>query len=349
MDVPPDLAALRHHGDADTAPDLVDFATNVAGQRPPDWLRERLTRALDHLGHYPSTTQDLAARQALARRHGRDPDEVLILAGAAEGFAALPRLRPRLAAVVHPSFTEPEVVLRASGVPVVRVVLDGEFTLDPELVPEPADLVVLGNPTNPTSVLHPADTVARLARPGRTLVVDEAFMDAVPGEPESMAGRRLPGLVVLRSLTKTFSLAGLRVGYALAAPSVLATLVTGRPHWPVGTLALEAVTACCEPEAIAWTHRRACEIVEHRAWMLHRLPVPAVAPAHAPFLLLRTEDGPGTLSGLRARKIAARRNTFPGLTGDDVRVAVRAPGVAALLVTALDELDVTRRRKEDLG
>jgi len=50
----------------------------------------------------------------VAARHGRTPEEVLPLAGAAEGFAMLPRLRPRLAAVIHPSFTEPEVALRAA-------------------------------------------------------------------------------------------------------------------------------------------------------------------------------------------------------------------------------------------
>jgi len=46
--------------------------------------------------------------------------------------------------------------------------------------------VIIGNPTNPTSAMHPAATLRALARPGRTLVIDEAFMDAVPGEPESL-------------------------------------------------------------------------------------------------------------------------------------------------------------------
>src|SRR5437764_206569 len=83
----------------------------------------------------------------------------------------------------------------------------------------------LGNPTNPTSVLHPAATVAALARPGRLLVVDEAFADTVPGEPASLAGRRdLPGLVVVRSFTKTWGLAGLRIGYLLAEAALVARL-----------------------------------------------------------------------------------------------------------------------------
>ena len=127
-------------------------------------------------------------------------------------------LRPRHAVVVHPQFTEPEAALRAAGHAVERVLLDGGPSGSTRrAVPASADLVVVGNPTNPTSVLHPAASLAALARPGRTLVVDEAFIDTAPGEPDSLAGRRdLPGLVVLRSLTKTWGLAGLRVGYALA-------------------------------------------------------------------------------------------------------------------------------------
>ncbi|MFN2494479.1 MAG: hypothetical protein ABR608_01015, partial [Pseudonocardiaceae bacterium] len=87
---------LRHHGDVDAAPGLLDFAVNVRPGGPPDWLRERLVAALGRLGRYPSAQEDAAAREAVAARHGRDPAEVLVLGGAAEGFALLPALAPRL-------------------------------------------------------------------------------------------------------------------------------------------------------------------------------------------------------------------------------------------------------------
>lgn len=336
-------ALLRHHGDVDAAPGLLDFAVNVRGDRPPAWLRERLAAALDRLGTYPSAADDAATRSVVAERHGRHPDEVLVLNGGAEGFALLPALRPRLAAVVHPSFTEPEVTLADAGTPVHRVLLDPAdgYTLRPELVPEDADLVVLGNPTNPTSVLHPAEVVRRLARPGRVLVVDEAFADAVPGETESLAGdTTTEGLLVLRSLTKTWALPGLRAGYALGDPSLLARLAAPRPHWPVGTLVLEAVRACCEPVAVAEAESAARRLVayrEHLATALCGLPgVQVHQPAAAPFLLLRVPHGPRVRDGLRRRGVAVRRaDTFPGLTEHHLRVAVRAPEVADRLVGAL--------------
>jgi histidinol-phosphate aminotransferase len=336
------MTDLRHHGDLDAAPGLEDFAVNVRGSTPPAWLREHLAEALDRIGTYPSTEDDHAARQAVAARHGRAPDEVLVLAGAAEGFALLPAFAPRLAALVHPSFTEPEVALRAAGVPVHRVQLDPAdgYALRQELVPDDADLVVLGNPTNPTSVLHPAATIRALARDGRTLVVDEAFMDAVPGEPETLACADLPGLLVLRSLTKTWALPGLRAGYALGHPDLLRRLAAHRPHWPVGTLQLAAVAACASPIAVAEADAAARETARHRAHLATALAgLPGVTvhePAAGPFLLLRVRDGERVRAGLRERGIAVRRgDTFPGLTGDHLRVAVRDPARTALLVAAL--------------
>ncbi|HEU5471144.1 MAG TPA: Rv2231c family pyridoxal phosphate-dependent protein CobC [Actinophytocola sp.] len=334
---------LRHHGDVDAEPGLLDFAVNVRDEAPPRWLLDRLAAALDRIGRYPGAADDARARAAVAGRHGRAPSEVLVLAGAAEGFALLPSLRPTLAAIVHPSFTEPEVALRAAGVPVHRVVLTGEdgYRLRPELIPAAADLVVVGNPTNPTSVLHPAAVLRSIARPGRVLLVDEAFMDAVPGETGSLAGAAgVPGLIVLRSLTKTWALPGLRAGYALGDPALLARLAAHRPQWPVGTLVLEAVTACSEPPAVAEAGRAATELAGHRERLAAELTVlPGVSvhgPAAAPFLLLRVPDGARVRAALRRRGIAVRRaDTFPGLTADHIRVAVRSPGRAAPLVAAL--------------
>ncbi|MBV9160112.1 MAG: threonine-phosphate decarboxylase [Pseudonocardiales bacterium] len=332
---------LRHHGDVDAAPGLLDFAVNVRGNGPPTWLRERLVAALDELGRYPCAAQDVAARAAVATRHGRDPAEVLVLGGVAEGFALLPALVPRSAAVVHPSFTEPEVALHRAGIPVNRVLTDAAHRLKPVQIPAEADLVVLGNPTNPTSVLHPAEVLRALARPGRVLVVDEAFADAVPGERESLAAdRHTPDLLVFRSLTKTWALPGLRAGYALGSPDLLARLSASRPPWPVGTLVLEAVRACSSPAAVAEAAAAAAQTVRHREWMVRQLAdLPGVTvhqPAAAPFLLLHVPGGERVRTALADAGIAVRRaDTFPGLSPNHLRVAVRPPEIATLLMDGL--------------
>ncbi|MCU1625306.1 MAG: aminotransferase class [Pseudonocardia sp.] len=335
---------LRHHGDVEVGGALLDFAVNVQGTAPPAWLRARLVAALDDLARYPSAAHDARARASVAARHGREPAEVLVLAGSAEGFALLPALRPRRPVVVHPGFTEPEAALRDAGLDVTRVFTSpaDRHRLDPAAVPEDADLVVVGNPTNPTGVLHPAADLRSLARPGRVLVVDEAFQDAIPGEPESLAGARdVPGLLVFRSLTKTWALAGLRAGYALGEPGLLGRLAAPRPHWPVGTLGLEAVIACSEPPAVAEAARAAELLVGLRraqAAAIGAIPGVTVLPGRAPYLLVRLPTGTGVRvrRSLRDDGIAVRRgDTFPGLGPDHVRIAVRDPAQVASLVRAL--------------
>ncbi|ATL71707.1 Rv2231c family pyridoxal phosphate-dependent protein CobC [Nocardia terpenica] len=337
-----DRVALRHHGDVEVRPGMLDFAVNVQGSGPPGWLRERLAGRLFDVGRYPGAGDVRGAREAVAGRHGRGAEEVLLLAGAAEGFAMVPRLGARLAAVVHPSFTEPELALREAGVAVTRVVLPPPYELEPGMVPEDADLVVVGNPTNPTSVLHPAAAIRALRRPGRLVVVDEAFADAVPGEAESLAGESLPDVLVLRSLTKTWALAGLRCGYFLGAPDVLARLDHGRAHWPLGTLQLEAIAATAEPAAVAESRSRAGRIAADRAAMIPRLRELGLdihEPAHAPFLLVRTPDADLLRKQLSEKGIAVRRgDTFPGLDSTHLRLAVRPAPAVDHLVTALREI-----------
>jgi histidinol-phosphate aminotransferase len=320
------LAGARYHGDQAAEPGLLDFAVNIRHAQPPVWLLERLSARLPDLARYPSAEDERTAIQAVAARHRRAPDEVALLAGAAEGFALLPNLRPRLAAVIAPSFTEPDVVLRAAGVPVHHAVLDPPFGLAGVQIPEQADLVVVGNPTNPTAVMHTREQILSLRRPGRIVVVDEAFADAVPGEPESLAHQPLPDVLVLRSLTKTWSLAGLRVGYALGAPEILARLTVTRPPWPMGTLQLTAVAACCASEAVAEAAVGARRLAAMRAEMVSGLRSVSVEPVdgRAPFVLFTVADAELMRKHLHARGIAVRRcDTFVGLDGRYLRAAVR--------------------------
>ncbi|MFD4632955.1 Rv2231c family pyridoxal phosphate-dependent protein CobC [Streptomyces sp. NPDC058284] len=353
---------LRHHGDAevrDDGADLTDLAVNVRSDTPPAWLKEVIARSLDGLAAYPDGR---AAREAVAARHGLPQDRVLLTSGAAEAFVLLARaLKVRHPYVVHPQFTEPEAALRDAGHEVGRVLLREEdgFRLDPSAVPEEADLVVVGNPTNPTSVLHPAASVAGLARPGRTLVVDEAFMDAVPGEREALAGRTdVPGLVVLRSLTKTWGLAGLRIGYVLAAPDTIAALAQAQPLWPVSSPALEAARACVGPRALAEAGHAAHRVAADRAHLLAGLAelssfgVRAVEPAEGPFVLIRVPGAAGVRERLRGRGFAVRRgDTFPGLGPDWIRVAVRDRATSDRLLGAFSAVlggpEQTRRSAAD--
>ena len=334
---------LGHHGDVEVGDEMVDLAVNVRSGTPPRWLLDAVAASLKELAAYPRQDETVAA---VAAYHGRAVDEVLLTAGAAEAFVLVARaFAPKRAVVVHPQFTEPEAALRAAGHQVGRVPTapDDGFRLDPAAVPEEADLVVVGNPTNPTSVLHPAADLRALARPGRVLVVDEAFMDAVPGEPESLSGATVPGLVVVRSLTKTWGLAGLRVGYVLAEPRLVRALGAAQAHWPVSTPALAAIRACCSERAAKEAAEAALELDGQRRYLLEKLSaLPGVTmygEARAPFVLLRLDGADRVRNALRRRGFAVRRgDTFPGLGPDWLRVAVRPRAVTDAFLDTFAEL-----------
>jgi histidinol-phosphate aminotransferase len=310
----------------------------VRGDAPPPWLLSRLERSLKTLAAYPDPRW---ATEAVARRHGRDRDEVLVTAGGAEAFVLLARaLTPRRAVCVHPSFTEPEAALRAAGHEVERLVLGPPYVLDPAQVPGDADLVVVGNPTNPTGVVH--ERLAELCRPGRVTVVDEAFMDAVPGEPHSLTGARLPGLVVVRSLTKTWALAGLRVGYLLAEAPLVGRLRDAQPLWSVSSPALAALDVCSGRGPVKQAERDAAVLVEARQLLqqaLEAVGVEVSPGSQAPFLLCRVPGRPDLREALRDQGVAVRRgDTFPGLTPEHWRTAVRDADARDVLIGALARL-----------
>jgi L-threonine-O-3-phosphate decarboxylase len=331
---------LRLHGDTVAAPGQLDFAVNVIPGGPPAWLRGELLAAIGNAGSYPDQRPAIAA---LADRHGRDPDEVLPTNGSAEAFWLLANvLQPARPVVVHPSFTEPEVAMRVAGHTVQRAYRHPDsFALDADAVPDEADLVVVGNPNNPTGNLDRADQVAALARPGRVLVVDEAFMEFTEGETESLAGRGdLPGLVVVRSLTKLWALPGIRAGYLLCAPDLAATLRAARQPWSVNTVACAALAACAGDRATAArVGERVSAAREELVRALGRLPGVRVWPSAANFLLLQVPAGPAVRSALAEHGIAVRpADSFPGLGPDYMRIAVRSPEDNRRLVTTLGEV-----------
>lgn len=336
-DVGPAVTAadpLRHHGDAEATDGLVDLAVNVHDGPRPTWLDDALRGALDGVGRYPDARE---AEAAVAHRHTRPVEEVLATAGAAEAFTLLARARAwQQVVVVHPQFTEPDVALRQAGHTPRHVILGHDFALEPDAVPDQADLVVVGNPTNPTGVLHPAWALRALVRPGRVVVVDEAFMDTVPDESASFADARLPGVLVLRSLTKLWGIPGVRAGYALGDADLVEDLRAQQPPWSVSAHAAAALVACTSDDARADAARRASDVARQRAVLTDGLDALAVRhlPSAGPFVLAAV--GRGVHAALRDAGWAVRRaDTFPGLDDRWVRIAVRPADVTRRFLTAL--------------
>jgi cobyrinic acid a,c-diamide synthase len=339
---PSQTTDLHHHGDVEATDGLQDFAVNVYSGPRPLWLDEALMAGVAASDRYPNAE---AARAALAERHGRLPEQLLPTAGAAEAFELIARLRPwRRPVVVHPQFTEPHAALLRAGHEVTTVMTDENFRLHADRIPVDADVVMIGNPTNPTGVLHPAAEIRKLNRPGRTVVVDEAFMDAVPGEPESLADEL--GVVIVRSLTKHWSIPGIRAGYVLADDQTIVELARLQMPWSVSAPALSAMIAIARRSSSLAdgdvSRRRAEELSSWREALTAALTSRGIrtTDSRAPFVLAQL--GKGAHARLRERGIAVRRaDTFLGLDDSWVRIAARPPERTAVLLEVLDE--VTRK------
>ncbi|CUR57966.1 Hydrogenobyrinic acid a,c-diamide synthase (Glutamine-hydrolysing) /cobyrinate a,c-diamide synthase [metagenome] len=333
---------LRHHGDKEATAGLVDLAVNVFDGPRPTWLDRALVQAVADADAYPDATE---AEQAVARRHGRAPEDVLATAGAAEAFTLVARLREwRHPVVVHPQFTEPEVALRTAGHPPGQVVLrhDDGFRMTPDQIPDDADLVIIGNPTNPTGVRHPAETIRALTKRDRLVVVDEAFLD---DDVETLADQRHRGIVVLRSLTKIWSIPGIRAGYLLAEPQVVDELRQRQTPWSVSAPAIAALIATGTEQAQDEVRRRAAELDARRRHLedgLREIGIETV-PSTAPYVLART--GTGSRKALRGLGFAVRRaDTFPGLDDEWVRISARRKSVTDDLLSALRSLHPVLRK-----
>lgn len=327
------LPRRRAHGG--NAPDgMLDFSVSLNPLGPPDALGLALSaHAADALTRYPEP-ESATLRTALAERHGVSPDEILVTNGACEAIELLmASLSPRRVVVLSPAFTEYEDAARAWGHEVVTVAAreedDFHWRLDElnaALGLGPDDLIVLGNPANPTGVL------SQVPRLRAMQVVDETFLDFV-ATAVSAVGR--PRTLVIRSFTKLFACPGLRLGYVVGDVAVLRAR---QPAWSVSRLAQVAGLAMLgDTKYQDFTRRFTAECREDLAAGLRGIPGVRVFPGTANFLLLRV-DGAGEIARrLGERGIVVRLcDSFSGLPADAfLRVAVRKRSENQRLVEAL--------------
>jgi threonine-phosphate decarboxylase len=230
--------------------ELLDFSASINLLGPSPAAVSAVKKALAEIAYYPEEEPvDLAI--AMADHLGVFPDEIALGNGSIEiiyWLAAM--LRPRKALVVDPTFSEYRRACLAAGSKCDSFLLleEEDFALDVEQVrPQGYDLVFICNPNNPTGYLVPVDEIAALWRrcraAGAGLVVDEAFMDFVGGEESILSYGVAEGLYVIRSLTKSYALAGLRLGCLAAPARFVAKLKRRLPPWNINSFARVAAAA----------------------------------------------------------------------------------------------------------
>ena len=199
-------------------------------------------------------------------------------------------------------------------------------------------LVFLCNPNNPTGTFVAPDTIAHWATawPGTLFIVDEAYLTFAAPAPSVLPVLR-DNMLVLRSMTKAYALAGLRLGYAIGAPDVLAALRRARPPWSVNALAQAAGIAALQDTAHLTSCLARIASATHDLLVgLHALGL-APVPSTTHFCLVRVGNGAACRQALLERGILVRDCASFGLP-EYIRVATRRPAENARLLAALAEV-----------
>ena len=366
---------------------LLDFSAPLNGLGPPPGAVAAVRRCTESIGRYPEPNAPRLVER-LARFHGVPASHILVGAGTTElislvGQALRDELQKsadrqglpdvNLAHLVEPTYGE---YRRTSAQNHLRTKVWDEHILgwEQNFTPEGAQGIIwTGHPNNPTGRVWERDRLLKLIESNTNgyTVVDEAYLQFLPDEAERTVVPAVldhPNLIVMRSMTKIYAIPGLRIGYAVAAPEVIAKLKGCLQPWTVTTAAELAAIACVDDEEYV---QRTIELISaESARMTDRLwDIPGIRPAWpgrerplsappmANFVLVSLIDT--EWDSIKAQEALARRGILARecsnyhrleiggvVTGPDIafetrghlRFCVRTPGENDLMLATLDDL-----------
>lgn len=351
-------------------PTVRDMAGYVPGEQPA--LGERVVKLNTNENPFPPSDRVLQAirniegeslrryphpaaddfRHAAARLHGVDADMILCGNGSDDILTIV--TRTAMAAGGRVAFCDPTyslyaVLARLQDAVGVAVPWDADWTLPIDaLLATKADAIYLANPNAPSGTFVSPLRVAELARRfGGLLLVDEAYADFADDNCVALV-REHPNVVVSRTLSKSYSLAGLRFGYAIAQSQVIGEMMKVKDSYNCDAISILAATAAIEDQAYAkagWERIRSER--QRVSAALTELGL-EVIPSHANFVLVAAADGRGRdlYLGLKQQGILVRYFDLPGLT-DKVRITIgQSHENNALLAGVKKLLSVDKSGKE---
>ncbi|MAE65530.1 MAG: histidinol-phosphate transaminase [Phycisphaeraceae bacterium] len=316
---------------------VLDAIRAVSGEQ----LRRYPPAAADRFRGVAAAVHDVAAESVIATNGG---DELLRLAVTVFCESAQ---RGGLA-VTRPTYSLYPTLGRIAGTAVVEVDLDDEFGIPDDfagrVVAAGCRLAILVSPHAPTGLPRPLatlDAIARRLAGEAVLLVDEAYVDFADADAlDLVRGGALDNVLVLRTLSKGYALAGLRFGYGIGTPSLVAALDKARDSYNTDIVSQVAATAALEHRDEAsesWRRVRA-----ERSSMVERLDARGftILPSASNFVLARAPETPGAAAlyeSLKQRRIFVRYFDQPRLS-DRLRITVGLPEQNQALIAALDEI-----------
>ncbi|PIF21369.1 histidinol-phosphate transaminase [Candidatus Pantoea floridensis] len=305
------------------------------------------------LNRYPECQPKLVIERYAAYA-GLTPEQVLVSRGADEGIELLMRAfcEPGKDAILFcpPTYGMYSVSAETIGIEYRTVAALDDWQLNLPAIAEQIDgvkVVYMCSPNNPTGNLINQDDIRELLAmtAGKALVVaDEAYIEFCPEATLASWLQDYPHLVILRTLSKAFALAGLRCGFTLANKPVIDLLMKVIAPYPLATPVADVAGQALSEQGIALMRQHVAELNANRAWLFEQLPqikvVQQVFPSETNYILARFTDSPKVFKTLWDQGIILRdQNKNPGLAGC-LRISIGTRKECERLIAALQALSV---------
>ena len=340
----PDIASMQGYvpGEQPGEGGYIKLNTNENPYPPSPLVLGRLHAACNtDLRLYPDPNA-WAVRNKLSKLFAVAPEQTIVGNGSDELLNIILRsfVDPGQKVVYpHPTYSYYQQLIQIQGGKQVLVDFPDDFSLPDDLAVAGARLTLLVNPNAPSGTLLPIEQVADLAnRVDGILVVDEAYVDFSEGGCIQLLDRH-PNIIVIRTMSKSFSLAGMRIGFGVAAPELIAGMWKVKDHYNVNRLSLVAAEAALDDvETMRTQAKRICQTREQLTLQLRELGL-TVWDSSANFVLARLSSPPAAdlYAELKRRHILVRYFDQPRLN-DCLRITVGTDEETAALMRALREL-----------
>ncbi len=328
--------------------DVIDFSANINPLGFPPKIKSRLCKNLQYILHYPDIKAESLIKR-IAKYWSIKEENILVGNGSVDLlYFLIYTFKPRKVCIPFPTFSEYERAARCieAKINFLKLQEDKDFKFQ-GLKSMDAEVLFLCNPNNPTGnlILEEEDFIERL--PVELVIIDEAFMDFLPDEKKYTLiwkAQKSKKIIVLRTFTKFFALAGLRLGYLVAQKDTIGELKKRQVPWCVNSFAqLLGESILDEKEYIEKTRQF---IERERRFLFTELteirelkPYPSVTN----FLLIKIEKKKLTSSLLKTKLIQEGIlirdcSNFRGLNNKFIRIAVRRHNENLKLIEALKKV-----------
>jgi histidinol-phosphate aminotransferase len=338
--VKPWIPGLCCYTPGKTIKGYVKLASNENNYGPSPKVKEAIKKAADGINIYPHRDPEL--RQKIAEYCGTKPENIITGNGSDESIDLIFKTFKGPVLSFNPTYAEYKIFSEALGEKYLQIDLEKDLTFPlKRFIAEArrAKILVLCSPNNPTGGVITEEELRNVLEEGKTTIMDEAYVE-FHGKSFTPLVEEYENLIILRTFSKAFALAGLRVGYIIASPKIIELLDRVKPPFSVNSLATEAALAALEDKEYM---RSAVEkMIKDRVMVYKALKNKYLTyPSESNFILAdvspqRSED---VYKKLLDKKIIVRNlGKYSGFSGEYIRVSVGTTKENKKFIEALNEI-----------